>query len=471
MRKTRKRKGGSESILMYAQKMKNKEPIDVVKFKACLDQTSDPLKILYTIDEKQYTINEWALICEVDSSIYDVFCNYEYDLTRRIEYPFHFLYNIKYKNSLLEAYLLKSNHLNSISTMIKQIQSSSSADIINNNMFYHWYSESVVPTIIKCMFDMITISKSNIYIALSTPILAFYTDLNMLNRLTNNKNDLTMIKLFYYAITSNSIGLLQLISTQLTPTLTIEFVLNPDIVEALLIQDNQELYLNVIMLLNGADVNVIGAFICKILGKECTNESVTKVLELCNTTSYKKFFEVIGNYAIQKLMIPDIQKNPHIIVICHGTSMGHEEYKFNFRMRQLCFYADKGCVLIDNNPFSKPMEELICSGYYDATLKCQPATDGTIMTENIVFSFEPNNFVQNINNYLGFYVCNNGQVTKINTKIDRSAKYRIDYIMELSAQIADMLLGNAADVDLMIYSCIGYSNTTKSTTTIPKYNK
>ena len=468
MGKTRKRIKGGESIHSYAQKMKKKEPIDIIKFKTCLDKDTTPLKKIYNIDNTKYTINEWALICDVEPAVYDVFCNYEYDLTRRIHYPFNLLYNIKYKNSLLEAYLLKSNHLNSISTMLKQMIAGTD-ELIETNMFYHWYPESVIPTILKCMFDMITISKSNIYAVLSTPILAFYTDAKMLNRLTDNKNPQRMVQLFYYSITYNSIGLLQLITTQLTPTLLIEFVLHPDIVEALLIQDKPELYINVIMLLNGADIKVVGAIICRLLKKECTDENVVKILELCNTSHHKQFFDVIGRYAIQKLMVPEIQKNPHIIVICHGKSAGPEEHLRPFPMRQLCFYAEKGCILNDNSHVSRPIEELICAGYYDATLRCKPTTNKTIMTENITFSFTQNDFVQDVNGYLGFYTCHNGVVNKINTKLERSANYTIDYIIERSSVIAKMWLGDVADVDLMIYSCVGYENTSGKTMVSPRY--
>ena len=464
MRKTRRKKlSGGETILLYAEKMKNKEPIDIIKFKACLDRDTSPLKKIYKFDNSQYTINEWALIYGAGSEIYDIFCNYEYDLSRRIEYPF----GLNYKNSLFEAYLLKSNHLNSISTMMKQIVQN--PELIEINMFYHWYAESTIPTIIKCMFDMITISKSNIYIALSTPILSFYTETPMLNRLTDNKNHQRMLNIFYYSITYNSLGLLQLISTQLAPTLLIEFVLHTNIVEALLIQDKPELYLNVIMLLNGADIQVIGAIICRILGKECTNENVVKILELCNINTHKKFFETIGRYAIEKLMVPEIHNNPHIIVICHGKSLGPEEYLRNFPMHQLCFYAEKGCMLNDISNYTRPIQELICAGYYDATLKCKPSSEKQIFTENYIFSFEPSNLVQDENEYLGFYTCYNGIVNKINTKIDKNENYTIDFIIERSSIIAEMWFGDSSNVDLMIYSCIGYENTTSKTTVSPQY--
>lgn len=462
-------KGGENSIEIYAQQMKNKEQINVIELKACLEKELNPLKKLYSFDnsENKYTINEWALICGVEANVYDLFCDYEYDLTRRIEYPFDTMYNIKYKNSLLEAYLLKSNHLNSISTMLKQLQRETDV-VIENNMFYYWYPESCVPTILKCMFDMITITKSNIYIALSTPILAFYTDINMLNKLTNNKNIKYTSELFYYSITYQSLGLLQLISTQLTSTEIIELVFDEHVVEALLIQDSMELYSNVIMLLNGADINIIGAIICKILNTDCTNENVLKIIKYIDSSNYKKFFEVIGNYAIKKLMIPDIQKNPHIIVICHGISHGPDEYARYFPMRQLCFYAEKGCALNDISNFTRPLEELICAGYYDATLRCKPSSDKTIETENYAFSFKPASVEQEIRKYLGFYLCNNGHVTKINTKLNSDENYSIDFIIERSASIADMWLGDSSNIDLMIYACIGYHNTTKTTNVRPK---
>ena len=165
-------------------------------------------------------------------------------------------------------------------------------------------------------------------------------------------------------------------------------------------------------------------------------------------------------------MVPEIQKNPHIIVICHGKSAGPEEHLRPFPMRQLCFYAD---ILNDNSHVSRPIEELICAGYYDATLRCKPTTNKTIMTENITFSFTPNDFVQDVNGYLGFYTCHNGVVNKINTKLERSANYTIDYIIERSSVIAEMWLGDVADVDLMIYSCVGYENTSGKTMVSPRY--
>ena len=76
--------------------------------------------------------------------------------------------------------------------------------------------------------------------------------------------------------------------------------------------------------------------------------------------------------------------------------------------------------------------------------------------------------VQEKNDYLGFYLCYNGNVTKLNHPTNANTNYHIDYIISYAMQVSQVLFQNVADIDVMIYSCIGYQNANQMTTVFPK---
>lgn len=463
-RKTRRKTGGvSNKFYKYANLMKQKHIIDANNFRLFLDSQIDPLKQVFNFnnDNIQYTISEWALICNVGPDIYNILCNYKFDLTRRIKYPFETLYNNKYNNTILEAYVLKSDHIGIISTIISQLLTESS-DIIQFNVLYNWYNGGVVPTLLKCMLDINANNTKNIIVS---NILSIYSNPSILSLLTKNFDYETTAKIFYYSCANSCLPLIELLLFNLEPTDKVRILFEPDIIGALLIQNNKEVFSFIVNQLNQIDENIIGTAICQVMKIEkhlCTKENIHEILETENATL---FFEKLGRYAIDNFAIPSLRNRPSIIVVCHGFSLGPEQKMYNFPLHRLCFYAQKGHMLCDISPYSRPIQELICAGHYDSTLNCTPSDDGKIMTENLIFNFTHNSIS---NNYLGFYICWNGNIQKINHPTEGGAQYAIDYIINYATQISQLLFSNISDVDLMIFSCIGYSNTNNTTVVNPK---
>jgi hypothetical protein len=198
-RKTRRIRGGFPTKYHeYAHLMKHKHTIDTNEFKTFLDSQSDPLKQTFIFDntKEQYTISEWALICNASEDIYNLFSNYTFDLTRRVKYPYKVLYNKKYNNSLLEAYTLRSEHVGIIGAMVKQLLHENNS-VIQHNVLYNWYEGGVVPTLIKCMFDMNSANGKNKNIIISN-ILLIYSDTNILHLCTFKTPIINSFSLGFY---------------------------------------------------------------------------------------------------------------------------------------------------------------------------------------------------------------------------------------------------------------------------------
>lgn len=459
-RKTRHIRGGFPTKYhQYAHFMKSKKPIVINEFKSFLDSETEPLKQKFVFDNtnEYYTICEWAIICKTPEEIYDLFSNYTFDLGRRVKYPYNILYNEKYKNSLLEAYVLRSEHIGIISAMVKQLLTEE-ASIIQDNVLYNWYEGGVVPTLIKCMFDMNSTSGKNKNIIISN-ILIIYSDNNILSRLTRNYEYETTAKIFYYAIANSCLPFMELLLYKFNPIHRVRLLFEPDIVSALLIQNDMKVLNWIVSELNQIDDGIIGSAICRVMNiqkQPCTKDDIREVLEIFQNKESALFFEKLGKYAIDNFAIPSLRDKPTIILVCHGFSIGPEEKVRKFEMRRLCFFAKKGHMLCDINPYSRPIQELICAGHYDSTLECKPSNNNTIMTEELFFEFEHSNIVQEKNEYLGFYLCYNGNATKLNHQHSVNTSYHIDYVISYATQVSQILFQNTKDVDLMIYSCIGY---------------
>ena len=473
-RKTRRMRGGFPTKYHeYAHLMKHKRAIDINEFKTFLDSQSGPLKQTFIFDnaKEEYTISEWALICNANEEIYDLFANYTFDLNRRVKYPYKVLYNKKYNNSLLEAYTLRSEHIGIISAMVKQLLNENDS-VIQHNVLYNWYAGGVVPTLIKCMFDMNTITTSgkNKNIIISN-ILLIYSDTNILTQLTHNYDYETMAKIFYYATANSCLSLMELLLYKFDPIYTVRVLFEPDIVSALIIQNDARVLNWIIAELNRIDENIVGAAICKVMKiqkQPCTREDIQDIIKTINSEHANLFFEKLGRHAIDNFAIPSLRDRPAIIVVSHGFSLGPEEKLRNFAMRRLCFFAQKGHMLCDISPYGRPIQELVCAGHYDATLECKPSNNNTIMTEDLFFEFGHSDIVQEKKDYLGFYLCYNGNVTKLNHPTDVQSSYHIEYIINYAMQVSQVLFQNAREVDLMIYSCIGYQNTSQMTSVFPK---
>lgn len=395
-RKTRRIQGGFPTKYHeYAHFMKRKIAIDINEFKYFLDSQIDPLKQTFVFDntKEQYTISEWALICNASEDIYNLFSNYTFDLSRRVKYPYKVLYNKKYNNSLLEAYTLRSEHFGIISAMVKQLLNENDY-VIQHNVLYNWYEGGVVPTLIKCMFDMNTITTGKNKNIIISNILSIYSDTNILTQLMRNYDYETMAKIFYYATANSCLSLMELLLYKFDPIYTVRVLFEPDIVSALLIQNDTRVLNWIITELNRIDENIVGAAICKVMKiqkQPCTREDIREILDTFTSEPANLFFEKLGRHAIDNFAIPSLRDRPVIIIVSHGFSLGPEERLRNFAMRRLCFFAQKGHMLCDISPYSRPIPELVCAGHYDATLECKPSINNTIMTEDLFFEFRHTN--------------------------------------------------------------------------------
>ncbi len=468
-RRNKKQKGGTKSMEIYATMMQNKEYINADEFKAFLDNIPEPLIQDYSFDNTntKYTIVEWALLCGVDNTILNVFCNYKFNLSRRINYPFNKLYNKDYPNSLIEAYILLTNHLPSIHALFTQLETESE-EVINTNMHYIW--GSCIPTIIHTIFTYIRINEKTESLIVSGIVYGYYLNKKALASLTKNYDEQTIYTLYYYAVLNSSLGLMELIYSCMDDIFIIEATLTDDILSGLIIQDNSQIYKSVLHKLNTCDKNILGAIVCKTLGitnSNCNTQYIQSKYGIdIDDINNKEFIEKLGGHIINNMLLPEINKKDSIIVISHGMSRG-KKIETEFNMNRLCFFAGQGCLLEDISKHSRPIEQLICAGHYNKTKQCEKSENGKIITEDIILSFTPTDLEQERKEYLGVYICSNGKVNKMNGNIQKTGGYTIGQIIDYCSQIASFAFENINEVELLIYSCIGYENTTKKTTIKP----
>ena len=249
----------------------------------------------------------------------------------------------------------------------------------------------------------------------------------------------------------------------------IEATLTEAILSALIIQDDKHIYISVLLRIKSCDKNILGAIVCSSLGiiqDDCDNQYIQNKYGIdINGEKTEEFIAKLGGHIINNMLMPEIDKRDSIIVISHGVSRG-STVENDFPLNRLCFFADKGCLLNDISKHSRPIEQLICAGHYNKTKRCEKSKNGKIITEDIILSFVPTDLEQEKNEYLGIYICKNGIVSKINGGV-KNRSYTIGQIIDYCSHFASFIFENIEEVELLIYSCIGYENSTEKTIVQP----
>lgn len=440
MNKTRKiRKGGTMELtfVKYATMMKNNQQINIAEFEAFLDSVVNPLKKLFAVEPTvKYTINEWAIICECKADIHRVFTKYEVAINRRTIYP-----NLlsDQPHTVLEAYILQGIYDENIRKILEQIGTNSKN--IEDSLFH--YNEQNVPTVFKYTLQMASTLNTNISEVIYSMIINKYMSSECFNMFHN------INIIFAGAITYNKPDLLISIVSKMDNNSIISLLFNENIVELLLLQNNEGLYQAIVEILNRIDPNIITHYLYP-------NTPVPAEFSYKNV---KKIFKELGKSAIKHLTVGDIHKRPKIIVVCHGTITGPKmDYEFSYG--NLCYYVDKGKILLEACVVSRALPELICGGHYDENLKCTKSSMGTISVEQMKYSFKATSYGQNTN--IGFYICKNRVISvpalsKSNKSLLQGS---IDFetLISICDSICDTMDEKPGDIDIMVFACRGYED-------------
>lgn len=444
-----------EILSLFALKIKNKIYIDPLEFKKELDSIENPLKILMRFDgmsSPEYTINEYAFIHNVPNDIHAVFLNYDVDLLHTVYYP----EDSALACTIFEAYLLYTDYFSNINAIINQIEKSKEYDCL----FRYESPDYIVPTVLD-FAQIASKFTQNTYKSIIFPtVMNLYIRPEILPTLTNNGDTHKMAMLLLYAINNSNIHfILYLTATMPDKNALLQIMFSTHVISAAIIHGTDELYETIINILNSYDDSIIEYVICEIMKskKKCTNESIQKFMGLYKNKKYAPFFEYVGKYAIKNLMIPSLSKNPKIIIVCHGTSLGNEEKNYGFPFLKCCFFVDKGNILQEMCIFSKSVEELICAGNYDSNLTCiESDKNGNISMENMIFSFSPTTWVHKKNETLGFYLCLDNKVIKMKIKPDVNKYYNVEDLIHECETICAKTGIDENEIIINIFSCRKY---------------
>lgn len=466
--KTRRNKNniGGNSLLIdheivlknYATKIKNKTTIDAIQMKNDLDKIKTPLIHIIEFDNNiKCTINEYALIYEAPFNIHYIFTNYEVNLTHKLKYPIEHLFSETPYN-ILEAYILYSVQIQNIVAIKEQILNKKLYDIL----FEYTPQNSIVPTILNYSAESVYLNNSEMSNAIFKSILELYMSPICFSRLTHN-SAMQIINILVYAIKYKNYYFINIILKSLPDSsICLNFLLDERVIQIILLHNDEELYKIIIQLFNSVDDKLIEMIICDIVQKKrkCSTSSIGKFMNLYKNNKYRAFFEYIGKYATANLMVPRVYNSPKIIIISHGVSLGSEEKNYYFPFSKCCFFVEPGNNLSSVEIFMKPVEELICEGNYNNNLTCIESINGTIKLENMQFYLKPNILSQHKKNTIGFYICINGELTKIMVAGITSRPYSFQEIINVCCHICEGSL-SLSETEIMFFSCRGYIGETK----------
>lgn len=470
--KTRKRytkkrdsikKGGTVNMFYYASLIKSKKDIDTSKFKTFLDSIENPLMNLYNFDGdgELYTINEYALIHSANVMIQTLFNNYTVNLEHLVQYN-----SLRTdKLNILEAYILHSTFIINIQYILEQIESTN-----NYRALFRYFQVGMhIPTILMCAVESSKFKNSMFGNSIYQMVLELYTKSRFYNYLSRDNDNNIVMQLFTFATMFNKSDFMIKIYMFLIQGRPIEegfnLLFDKDIIANILIHDDPQLYKTAIELMNYTDENLVKEILLDYANqnfneyeKQVSGDAIVEYLreyKLSGIPQAKIFFEKLGKYTIENIMVPNRDKRIRIIIICHGTIIDDTKKDVSFPFNKLCFFVEKGEKLRNSCIVSRSVEELVCAGNYDKYLQCTESTNGLIEIDNMIFNFENRTLLDKNNKTTGFYICENNTVMKINILGLNRPQYTLEQIINICK---DICLQNSIpedNVNLMLFACRG----------------
>jgi hypothetical protein len=462
-RKTRKRRlfgGNPESTFIdYATKIKNKQPIDIAEFKNFLESVEKPLKKAFEIipGEGKKTINEYAVMYNAEMEIHASFRNYDIAINHKILYPFASSMGIGELN-VLEAYILQGLHIENIRVMIEQLEKTKS--LTDAILFRYLPEMDNLPTLFACSIFSSNYVNSQIHNTIYPMILNMYMGTENFKKLTHNYNSKAIIDLFKTAVKyAKPDFMISIYQKFLSPRDAYVVVFNKSVLERLMLQNNETLYLTAINMLQYSNPEFIEMIIKEFQFQDTSLFDYLKEYKIKMSSHVaKQFFSKLATQIIDNVMVPYNDSNVRIIIRSHGVSNGPGEIVIDFPFNKLCYFVEKGKQLGESCIVSRRTEELICAGNFDPNLVCTESTNGKIIVEDQLLDFHSGGVYDvEQNQFLGIYICKEGIVSRANVSINTSRSYTQLNIVEICKNICDTEEIEYSKVDVLIFACRGYA--------------
>ncbi len=462
-RKTRKKRifgGNPESTYIdYATKIKNKQPINIQEFKKFLESVEKPLKKAFELipGEGKKTINEYALIYNAEMEIHAIFRIYDVAINHKILYPFAASMGISELN-VLEAYILHGAHIENIRVIIEQLEKTKSlTDVV---LFRYLPNMDNLPTLFACSIYSSNYVNSQIHNTIYPIILNIYMGTENFKKLTHDYNSEAIINLFKTAVKyAKPDFMISIYQKFLSPRDAYLVVFNKAVLERLVIQNNENLYLTAINMLQYSNPDFIEMIIREFQFHDTSLFDYLKEYKIKMLPSVaKQFFSRLATHIIDNVMVPYNGSNIRIIIRSHGVSNGPGEIVVDFPFNKLCYFVEKGKQLGESCMVSRRTEELICSGIFDPNLVCTESTNGKITVEDHLIDFSSGGIYDvEQNQFLGIYICKEGIVSRANVSINTSRLYTQTNIVEICREICNIENIDYSKVDVLIFACRGYT--------------
>lgn len=467
-RKTRKKRlfgGNPESMYKdYATKMKNKQPIDISEFTKFLESVDKPLKKVFELipGEGKKTINEYALIYNAEMEIHAAFRNYDVAINHKILYPFATSMKTGELN-ILEAYILQGLHIENIRIILEQIEKT---DAI---LFRYLPEMDNLPTILACSVYSSNYVHSQMHNTIYPMILNMYMGTENFKKLTHDNNPHAIIDLFKTAVKhAKPDFMISIYQKFLSPRDAYIVIFNKHVLERLMLQNNETLFVTAINMLQYSNHDFIEMIIKEFKFRDTSLFDYlkdSKIKMIPNVA--KQFFNKLATQIIDKVMVPHNGSNIRIIIRSHGVSNGPGEIVVDFPFNKLCYFVEKGKQLGESCMVSRRTEDLICSGNFDPNLVCTESTNGKITVEDHFIDFSSAGVYDvEQNQFLGIYICKEGIVTRANVSIDKSRLYAQNDIVEICREICYKEQYDYSKVDVLIFACRGYKQLESETQVI-----
>jgi hypothetical protein len=462
-RKTRKKRifgGNPESTyIVYATKIKNKQPIDILEFKKFLESVDKPLKKAFELipGEGKKTINEYAVMYNAEMEIHATFRNYDVAINHKILYPFASSMGIGELN-ILEAYILQGLHIENIRIIIEQLEKTKS--LTDAILFRYLLAMDNLPTLFACSIFSSNYVNSQIHNTIYPMILNMYMGTENFKKLTHGYNSEAIIDLFKTAIKyAKPDFMISIYQKFLSPRDAYIVIFNKNVLKRLMLQNNETLFLTAINMLQYSNHEFIEMIIKEFQFRDTSLFDYLKEYKIKMIPNVaKQFFSKLATQIIDNVMVPYNGSNIRIIIRSHGVSNGPGEIVVDFPFNKLCYFVEKGKQLGESCMVSRRTEELICSGNFDPNLVCTESTNGKITVEDHLIDFSSGGIYDvEQNQFLGIYICKEGIVSRANVTINTSRPYTQSDIVEICREICHIEHIDYSKVDVLIFACRGYS--------------
>ena len=436
--------------------------------------------------------------------IHAIFRNYDVAINHKILYPFASSMGMSELN-ILEAYVLHGAHIENIRIIIEQLEKTKSlTDVV---LFRFLPNMDNLPTLFACSLYSSNYVNSQIHNTIYPIILNIYMGTENFKKLTHSYNSEVIIELFKTAVKyAKPDFMISIYQKFLSPHDAYIVVFNKTVLERLMLQNNEILYLTAINMLQYSNHVFIEMIIKEFQFKPAKNsirlwsasksppesadlhsswfvtdndlnpstEGADLNLHRFKDTSLfdylkeykikmspnvaKQFFSKLATQIIDNVMVPYNGSNIRIIIRSHGVSNGPGEIVVDFPFNKLCYFVEKGKQLGESCMVSRRTEELICAGNFDPNLVCTESINGKIIVEDQLVDFDSGGVYDvEQNQFLGIYICKDGIVSRANVNINTSHAYTQSNIVEICKNICDTEHIEYSKVDVLIFACRGYT--------------